>query len=91
VVSGTGLTLGADGLSVRFDLRGDAARLPVEYRGAIPEMFRVDRQVIVEGRMGDDGVFHADVLLTKCASKYEARQAESTNGHAGPGERGTAP
>jgi cytochrome c-type biogenesis protein CcmE len=26
---------------------------------------------VVEGRMGEDGTFHATVLLAKCASRYE--------------------
>ena len=27
--------------------------------------------VVVEGRMGTDGTFHATTLLAKCASRYE--------------------
>jgi cytochrome c-type biogenesis protein CcmE len=84
IVAASGLRVGEDGQSARFDLRGQTSALPVEYRGPIPEMLAADRQVIVEGSLGPDGVFWADVLLTKCASKYDAQPSE-------PVERGTAP
>lgn len=57
----------------RFELVGTDSSIPVEYRGAIPDMFAVGREVVVEGRMDDRGVFLADVLMTKCGSKYEPR------------------
>lgn len=60
------------GLKAEFRLAGASATLPVVYNGTIPEMFAVDREVVVEGRMDAGGRFKADVLMTKCASKYEA-------------------
>lgn len=62
-------------LSARFDLLGEKAELRVEYTGVIPDLFQADRDVVVEGRLDDSGVFQADILLTKCASKYEAQGA----------------
>jgi cytochrome c-type biogenesis protein CcmE len=47
----------------------------VRYRGPVPDLFGAGRQVVVEGTMSD-GVLEADVLLTKCASKYEARTVD---------------
>lgn len=61
------------GLWARFELSGNSAVMPVRYEGAIPDMFDGGREVIVEGSCGSDGVFEADVLLTKCASKYQSR------------------
>lgn len=60
-----------DGLSVRFELFGEKGNLPVAYSGAIPDLFKPGGEVVVKGRLGPDGVFRADRLLTKCASKYE--------------------
>jgi cytochrome c-type biogenesis protein CcmE len=34
-------------------------------------MFGPGKNVVVEGRRDPAGVFQADVLMTKCASKYE--------------------
>jgi cytochrome c-type biogenesis protein CcmE len=46
--------------------------VPVKYRGLLPDMFAEGRDVIVEGKYGGDGVFHAHTVLTSCPSKYEA-------------------
>jgi cytochrome c-type biogenesis protein CcmE len=87
-------TVAADGLEVSsamlvagFDLLGDQQRLRVRYEGVIPDMFQADREVVVEGRLDETGVFQADTLLTKCASKYEAGDAEAP--HTDPRDAGT--
>ncbi len=47
--------------------------LPVVYQGIIPDTFKDDAEVVVEGNYRpEEGVFHANVLLAKCPSKYEA-------------------
>ena len=51
--------------------------LPVQYVGtdAPPDTF-VDRaQAVVEGKLGHDGVFIANKMQAKCASKYEKETA----------------
>ena len=47
--------------------------MPVDYRGALPDIFRPGIQVVVEGRFQRDGVFHADQLLAKCPSRFQAK------------------
>lgn len=59
------------GLAANFDLQGHTQKVAVAYHGSIPDMFECGRDVVVEGKMRD-GVFVADVLMTKCASKYES-------------------
>jgi cytochrome c-type biogenesis protein CcmE len=59
-------------LTAKFNLVGGTQLLPVVYRGTIPDMFQAGRDVVVEGKRDSAGVFQADVLMTKCASKYEA-------------------
>lgn len=59
-------------LVATFQLVGKSGgSLPVAYHGPIPDMFDAGRQVVIEGALDDAGVFQADVLMTKCASKYE--------------------
>ncbi len=65
-------------LIARFDLTCDAGKLPVVYRGVVPPMFKPGSQVVVEGKLDDAGSFQADVLMTKCASKYQADEHDKT-------------
>jgi cytochrome c-type biogenesis protein CcmE len=54
-----------------FDMADESGRLSVVYSGARPDMFRDQAEVVVEGKMGPDGVFEARTMLLKCPSKYE--------------------
>jgi len=45
--------------------------LTVVYNGPKPDLLRDEAQAILTGKVGDDGVFHADELLLKCPTKYE--------------------
>lgn len=62
-----------ENVTLRFTLAGAEARLPVLYRGVTPDNFAENREVVVEGRIGTDGVFQADTLMTRCESKYQAK------------------
>jgi len=54
--------------------------LKVSYKGSEPppDTFKDDSQALAEGFYGRDGVFHANVLQAKCASKYAPAQPGST-------------
>ena len=73
-------------LGTSFDLidkMDPAKRLRVEYKGALPDTFKEDVEVIVEGGFTPDGeLFTARTLVTKCPSKYEeqSREMEKTKG-----------
>jgi cytochrome c-type biogenesis protein CcmE len=54
-----------------FDMVDESGQLSVVYSGARPDMFRDQAEVVVEGKMGPDGVFEARTMLLKCPSKYE--------------------
>ena len=58
------------GLRVRFTAAEGGQRMPVDYRGTLPDIFKPGAQVVVQGRMQPDGVFHASVLEAKCPSKF---------------------
>lgn len=47
-----------------------ATRLRVIYEGPKPDLLRDEAQAIMTGKMGADGIFHADELLLKCPSRY---------------------
>ncbi len=59
------------GREYAFEMTDGAKIYPVVYRGIAPDTFTDGVDVVVEGRMGDDGTFHATTLLAKCASRYE--------------------
>jgi cytochrome c-type biogenesis protein CcmE len=65
-------TIKRHGSRVEFALKENELSLPVVYNGteAPPDTFKDDSQAMAEGRFGRDGVFHANQLQAKCASKY---------------------
>lgn len=61
----------AGGREYAFVVTDGAKDVPVVYRGIAPDTFTDGVDVVVEGRMGQDGTFRATTLLAKCASRYE--------------------
>jgi cytochrome c-type biogenesis protein CcmE len=72
-VAESGLTIGAGRLNATFALDGQTAHVPVVYNGVVPDLFKAGCEVVVEGKMDDAGTFRSDLMMTKCASKYEAK------------------
>lgn len=74
----TSIVKGPQLTEVRFNVKDkDGAQiLPVYYNGILPDMFKDEADVIVEGRYNSDGVFHAKTLMTSCPSKYEAEDPQ---------------
>jgi cytochrome c-type biogenesis protein CcmE len=66
------------GLHVRFTAADHGQTMRVDYRGTVPDIFRPGTQVVVDGRMGPDGVFHARTLEAKCPSRFSSAQAQGT-------------
>jgi cytochrome c-type biogenesis protein CcmE len=71
-----------DGAKVSFILhqtpgvrQRDPVRLAVVYSGIdpLPDTFKDNAQALADGKLGQDGVFHASKVQAKCASKYEAK------------------
>jgi cytochrome c-type biogenesis protein CcmE len=60
-------------MSLTFALAGSKSELPVHYKGPVPDNFAEDREVVVQGRRDTSGVFQADLLMTRCESKYRAK------------------
>jgi len=64
------------GTTVEFVLVENDQKLNVIYKGteAPPDTFKDDSQALVEGNIGQDGVFRANHLQAKCASKYAPKK-----------------
>jgi len=64
---------------LEFDISDeDGKSMRVVYNGIIPDTFKEDIQVIVEGRYDQNNkTFNAATVLTKCPSKYEVDVEES--------------
>jgi len=56
-------------------LQQDPVRLAVVYSGIdpLPDTFKDNAQALADGKLGQDGVFHASKVQAKCASKYEVK------------------
>lgn len=63
-------------LDLDFIITEGNSELKIHYIGKdpIPDTFNndMDAEVIVSGKLKDDGIFHAERIQAKCASKYEA-------------------
>lgn len=59
---------------VDFTITDGTRSFPVTYVGLVPDTFTDanDIDVVVEGKYGRDGVFHATDVIAKCGSRYEA-------------------
>ena len=60
--------------TIDFRVSDGTREYPVTYKGLVPDTFTDanDIDVVVEGRLGKDGVFHATDWLAKCGSRYNA-------------------
>jgi cytochrome c-type biogenesis protein CcmE len=63
-----------DGKTIDFQVSDGIKTYPVTYHGLVPDTFTDanDIEVVVEGRLGRDGVIRATDVLAKCGSRYEA-------------------
>jgi cytochrome c-type biogenesis protein CcmE len=67
------------GLALRFTVQDESGAFPVYYKGGpVPDIFGEDVQVVVEGKLQQDGTFAAETLLAKCPSKFEDEQVAAS-------------
>ena len=50
--------------------------IPVQFDGVKPDMYREGQGVVVEGRLGGDGVFRATLVLVKHSEEYSVGDAK---------------
>ncbi|HET9470622.1 MAG TPA: cytochrome c maturation protein CcmE [Usitatibacter sp.] len=73
-----------DALTVRFRVTDTAKTIPVTYTGILPDLFREGKGVVAQGKLGPDGIFHANEVLAKHDENYmppEAAEALRKAGH----------
>ena len=68
-------TLKRDGLNVKFTVTDTAASIPVVYNGILPDLFKEGRGCVAQGKIGTDGVFHAEQVLAKHDENYMPPEA----------------
>jgi cytochrome c-type biogenesis protein CcmE len=57
---------------LRFEVTDGSTTIPVRFDGRPPDSLADGAEAVAEGRLGTDGVFQADSVLARCASKFEA-------------------
>jgi cytochrome c-type biogenesis protein CcmE len=74
------------GNQTQFTLLQDKTTLKVAYAGTdpLPDTFKDGAQALADGKLGKDGVFVANRIQAKCASKYEAKPGQLTPGQTAP-------
>jgi cytochrome c-type biogenesis protein CcmE len=63
-------SLSAKASTVRFTLSDGANDLPVVTHAVPPSTLREGQGAVVEGRLGSDGVFHADSVVVRHSNEY---------------------
>lgn len=58
---------------VEFELTGSDNKIEVIYKKRLPDNFKENRQVVVEGGNFIDGKFVAGKIITRCESKYKSK------------------
>lgn len=80
VVAANSVVKDAQTQTVHFTISDNTQMMPVVYSGVVPDIFRAGIQVVVEGKLGADGVFHAQTLLAKCPSKFQSATPPASGG-----------
>ena len=65
----------ADGVTVRFMVTDTAKRIPVEYRGMLPDLFKEGKGVVTQGKLETSGLFRAHEVLAKHDENYMPPEA----------------
>ena len=71
-----------DSLEYRFDVHQNGKVIRAYYTGIVPDTFKEDAEVVLKGRLAQDGTFHVekDGVMAKCPSKYEPQAKVGTPG-----------
>ena len=60
----------ADGLTVHFNVTDTGKTVPVVYKGILPDLFKEGKGVVAQGKLENDGTFHATEVLAKHDENY---------------------
>ena len=59
-----------DGLTVHFVVTDTVKRIPVTYKGILPDLFKEGKGAVAQGQLGTDGTFVASEVLAKHDENY---------------------
>jgi cytochrome c-type biogenesis protein CcmE len=74
VEAGT-LTRENDGLTVHFVMSDTVKRVPVTYKGILPDLFKEGKGAVAQGRLSSEGTFVASEVLAKHDENYMPPEA----------------
>ncbi|HSA60765.1 MAG TPA: cytochrome c maturation protein CcmE [Nitrospiraceae bacterium] len=74
VEAGT-LTREGDGLTVHFVVTDTVKRIPVTYKGILPDLFKEGKGAVAQGQLAADGTFMASEVLAKHDENYMPPEA----------------
>ena len=57
-------------LTYRFQITDGVESVPVYFHGVPPDLFSEGKGAVIEGRLGEDGVFQATTIMAKHAEEY---------------------
>ncbi len=60
----------ADGVTVSFIVTDTAQKLPVTYKGILPDLFKEGKGVVAQGKLDQSGNFVAEEVLAKHDENY---------------------
>ena len=81
----------SSGLTVNFIVTDLAKQVPVVYTGLLPDLFSEGKGVVAQGKLGPDGVFHADQVLAKHDENYMPPEAAEALANARKGQMPVEP
>ena len=65
----------ADGVTLRFAITDTERDIAVKYKGILPDLFKEGKGAVVQGRIGEDGIFVAKEVLAKHDENYMPPEA----------------
>jgi cytochrome c-type biogenesis protein CcmE len=69
-----GTVIRGEGTKVSFSVTDHVKSVPVTYDGILPDLFREDQGVVIEGRFMPGGAFVADSVLAKHDENYMPKE-----------------
>jgi cytochrome c-type biogenesis protein CcmE len=64
-----------DGLTTNFVITDTHKKIPVTYKGILPDLFKEGKGVVAQGKVESDGVMHAEEVLAKHDENYMPPEA----------------
>jgi cytochrome c-type biogenesis protein CcmE len=64
-----------DGLTTSFVITDTHKKIPVTYKGILPDLFKEGKGVVAQGKVESDGVMHAEEVLAKHDENYMPPEA----------------